>query len=71
MVQIAPGVSADQFVHEGAVEAFVFALSLRVQGPTVDNLHTQAQEPYGEAGVRAGRIATAPGRCIVAKDLFG
>lgn len=62
-----PVVAAEQLVVEGAVEALVLALGLGVQGASVDDLDTLAQEPEPE-GTHLG-VRRAPGRAVVAEDL--
>ena len=67
--EVGPVVTGEQVRLEGAVEAFVLALSLRVERSAVDDMHAQAQQPDGECGVLGS--AAGPGRSVVAEDLFG
>ena len=49
---------------ECSVEAFVFALSLRVEGPAVIDSDAQAHQPDLEAGIGRASLS-APGIAIV------
>ena len=62
------GGSVEDFDFKGTVEAFAFALSLRVIGTSMDDVNAQAQEPDAEGGQGYGRIRVAPGRSVVAED---
>ena len=71
LVQIAPVLPAKQFRFECAVEAFFLALGLRVDGPTMKQLHAQAHEPNAKLGVSVGAASAAPRRAIVAENAPG
>ena len=64
-----PVIAGEQFVFEGAVEAFVFALGLWVGWTAVEDLDAQAHEPDAQGGVLG--VGASPGRAVVAEDLFG
>lgn len=68
--EVGEGTTSKQLVAEGAMEAFVFALSLRVVGTGVRDVDAQPDEPCGEGSEVVITLA-APGRAIVHGDALG
>src|SRR5882724_4321702 len=62
--EIAEAVGLQQLGLEGAMEALVLALGLRMVRPPMTDPHTQAQQPGGEGRVRL-IAGIAPGRAVV------
>ena len=62
--QVREAVTTDEFCFESSVQAFVFALSLRMVWSAVTDAYTQTDQPYCQARVWIVCISS-PGRAIV------
>ena len=70
MLEVPEGVVLEQFDIESAVEAFVFALGLRVVGTGMRNTDSNANEPDSQRGEARVGIAS-PGGTVVHGHAFG
>ena len=68
--EIGKGRTGQHLGLEGAVEAFVLALGLRMIGPRVADADALLDQPDAERGERAAR-SVAPGRAVVGDHRSG
>ena len=61
MAKIAEPAPLQEFDVEGAVEAFVLALGLRMAWTPMQEIHAQAQQPHSETGIGRLTPGAAPG----------
>ena len=72
MSQIQPRESlVKQFNFEGAVEAFLFTLGLRMERPAMEDIDSQAQQPDSQLSIARRALDASPRAAVIAENATG